>query len=249
MRRLALVPLALAAVITACGSEVTAPASDEESLVLVPEFAASQAASVDAAGIGGAGLPDSIALTAEQKAEIAELHEAFRLETAADVAALKAIEAEARAAHQAGASREEIHAILARGLPILARLRAAFQALQAAIWAVYTPEQQAWIEAHRPVRCDPPRLTDEQIQQIRALQQAFLEAIKDDLALIRAVVQAAREAAAAGATREEIAAILARADAAKLRIRQAEIRLQAAIDEILTPDQRRRRCVPKPAEP
>jgi Spy/CpxP family protein refolding chaperone len=126
-------------------------------------------------------------------------------------------------------------------------LRAAFEELKASVWEIYTAEQQAWIEAHRPARCDPPRLTDEQIQQIRALQQAFWNAVKDDIAFIRSVVQEAREALAAGATREEIAAILARADAAKARVRQAAIRLQEAIDEILTPDQRRRRCVPSPA--
>jgi Spy/CpxP family protein refolding chaperone len=88
-------------------------------------------------------------------------------------------------------------------------------------------------------------LTEEQIQQIRALQQAFWEAVADDIRLIHAVVKAAREAYAAGATREEIAAILARADEAKANVRQARIRLQEAIAEILTPDQRRR-CVPVP---
>jgi hypothetical protein len=212
----------------------------------VPEFALSAAAEVDGAGIGGTPLPDSLALSTEQKAAIADLHEAFTAATAADVAALKAIEAEARAARASGKSREEIGAILAGARPILARLHAAFEELQVAVWAVYTPAQQAWVQAHRPARCDPPRLTDEQIAKIRALQQAFWEAVKDDIALIRSVVQEVRQVLAAGATREEIAAI-ARADAAKARVRQAEIRLQAAIDEILSPDQRRRRCVPAPA--
>jgi Spy/CpxP family protein refolding chaperone len=246
MHRRFVVTLTMAAVLAGCGSEATAP-QDTQALSLVPEFALSAAADVDGAGIGGSRLPESLALTAEQKAAIAELHEAFRAATAADVAALAAIEAEARAARAAGKSSEEIRAILARAQPILARLRAAFEELQASVWEIYTAEQQAWIEAHRPARCDPPRLTDEQIQQIRALQQAFWNAVKDDIAFIRSVVQEAREALAAGATREEIAAILARADAAKARVRQAAIRLQEAIDEILTPDQRRRRCVPSPA--
>ena len=219
--------------------------SELDGISLVPEFAESMAASMDGAGIGGNRLPPELALSTEQKAAIAALHEAFKAATGADVAALRAIEAEAKAARQAGKSREEIRAILARGMPILARLHEAFTALQAAIWQVYTPEQQAWIEAHRPVPCGlggPPPLSDAQVQQIRALQAAFIEEVKADLALIKQVVADARVAAQAGATREEIAEILHQADAARARVREAERRLQQAIDAVLTPEQRAKRC-------
>lgn len=247
--RARLLALGLAVLAAGCAGESTGPAPFDEPLALVPEFAESMAAEVDAAGIGGAGFPDELRLTAEQKAAIAALHEAFKAAIAADVEALRAIEAEARAARQAGKSREEIRAILAPAIPILARIHAAYEELRADIWAVYTPEQRAWIESHRPI-CRPGdlRLTEGQIAQIRALQQAFLAAIHDDLAVIKAVVQEAREAAQNGATREEIHAILARADQARENIRQAELRLRQAILDILTPEQRTRRCpLPRPS--
>ena len=75
-----------------------------------------------------------------------------------------------------------------------------FAALQEAIWAIYTPEQRAWIEAHKPAVCDrngPPRLTEEQIAKIRALKEAFQEAIADEMATIKAAHQEARAAKAA----------------------------------------------------
>jgi hypothetical protein len=234
-----------------CAGDGAGPSGLDE-LNLVPEYVESLAASVDGAGIGGARLPPELALSAEQKAAIAALHEAFKAAAAADVAALRAIEAEARAARHAGKSREEIHAILERGRPILERLAQAFAALQAAIWQVYTPEQRAWIEAHRPRPCGPdgpPPLSEAQLQQIRALQTAFVEAVKPDLELIKQVVAQAHEAARAGATREEIAAILHQADAARARVREAELRLHEAIDAILTPEQRARRCQPAGGHP
>ena len=234
-----------------CSGETVAP-SDQDGTSLVPEFAQSMASEVDPAGIGGAKLPAELALTAEQKAAIAALHEGFRTATAADVAALRALEAEARAAKAAGKTREEIHAILARGIPILAHLTEAFTALQAAIWQVYTPEQRAWIEAHRPKPCGPegpPKLTDAQIQQIRALKEAFMTAVAADVALIRQTVEAAHQAAQAGATRAEVEAILHQSDAARARLREAELRLHAAIDAVLTPEQRAARCVPGPKRP
>jgi len=117
---------------------------------------------------------------------------------------------------------------------------------QVAIQAAAVTAENARTDAERHPRCERPPLTEEQIQQIRALQQAFWEAVADDIRLIHAVVKEAREAYAAGASREEIAAILARADEAKANVRQARIRLQEAIAEILTPDQRRRHCVPVP---
>ena len=251
--RHAIVGVALVMVASACHKDTTEPSYDTgDNLSLVPEFAQSMASAIDPAGIGGAMLPPELALSAEQKAAIASLHEAFKLATASDVAALRALEAEARAAKQAGKSRDEIHAILARGAPILAHLGEAFAALQAAIWQIYTPEQRAWIEAHRPRPCGPdgpPRLTDAQIQQIRALQEAFMAAVAADVALIRRTVEAAHHAAETGATRAEVEAILHQADAARARVREAELRLHAAIDAVLTPEQKASRCVPGPQRP
>lgn len=253
MRRPLALFLCVTLIGTGCGGDPSgATETGQESLTLVPDYAESMAASVDGAGVGAVGFPDELRLTTEQKAAIAGLHEAFKASTAADVAELRAIEAEARAAANAGASRDDIRAILARGGPILARLGAAFAALQDAILEIYTPEQRAWIAAHRPKPCGPggpPKLTDEQIQQIRALQQAFMEAVKDDIAIIRRVTAAAHKAAAEGASRERVAEILREADEAKEHLRQAEARLQAAIDAILTPEQRARHCRPAPKRP
>jgi len=237
----------LALVASACHKkDSTEPSSYDTSISLVPDYALSMATSVDAGGIGGAQLPDALALTTEQKAAIAALHDAFKAATAADVAALQALESQARAAKQAGKTPEEIRAILQQGVPILARLAAAFATLQAAIWQVYTPEQRAWIEAHRPKPCGaagPPKLSDAQIQQIRSLQQAFLDAERGDVAEIERVVQQARQAAQAGAPKTEVERILHEADAARARLHDAELRLQAAIDAVLTPEQRASRCV------
>jgi Spy/CpxP family protein refolding chaperone len=235
--------------LTACGQAPSgANDTSQELLALVPDYAESMAYGVDGAGIGAVGFPDNLKLSTEQKASLAALHEAFKAATAAEVAALKAVEAEARAAMNAGKTRNEVRAILARGAPFLVRIGLAFATLQAAIMQVYTPEQREWIAAHRPKPCGPggpPTLSDQQMQEIRALQQAFMEAVKDDIASIRRVAEAAHQAAQAGASRDRVQEILRQADAARERVRQAEMRLQAAIDGVLTPEQRARKCVPQ----
>jgi Spy/CpxP family protein refolding chaperone len=208
---------------------------------LVPDYAVSPAASVDAAGVGAAQLPDELRLTVEQKAAIAALHDAFMKATAADVAALRAIEQEVHAAIKAGKSRAEVAAILQKAAPIRERLEAAFRKLQADIWAVYTPEQRAWIESHRPRACGPDgtRLTEEQVKQIRALQDRFYASVKSDLELIRSIADEARKARAEGKSREQVAAILARAAEPQARVAAAERKLQDAILALLTTEQRR----------
>jgi len=160
--------------------------------------------------------------------------------TAADIAALQAIEKEVKAAIRAGKPRDEIRAILAKADPIRARLDAAFKKLQADIWAVYTPEQRAWIEAHRVRDCKPGslQLTDDQVKAIRDLEQQFYNAVKPDLELIRSIAEEAKKAREAGKTRDEVAAILARAVEPQRRVADAEHKLQAAILAVLTPDQR-----------
>jgi Spy/CpxP family protein refolding chaperone len=144
----------------------------------------------------------------------------------------------------------------ARG--ILSALSDDFTALQEAIWAVYTAEQKAWIEAHKPKMCGingPPQLTDEQIAQIRTLKQAFAEAVADELAAIKAAHQEARAAKEAGASAEEIRAILETVKDEMEAVRQAEVRLHDAIMDLLTAEQRanwcivRQRVAPGPGRP
>lgn len=80
------------------------------------------------------------------------LREAFRVEHEEELAALREIFREARAAWRAGASRLEVRAILAEARPIVEALRPAVQALHEALRAVLTDEQRAWLAANRPVR-------------------------------------------------------------------------------------------------
>ena len=92
-----------------------------------------------------------------------------------------------------------------------------------------------WSAQRRSCRADN-ELTEREIAQIRALYNAYLDAIAPDLRVIDAVNQEARAAAQAGASREKIAAILARADEAKKNVEQATRRLRAAIATILRDD-------------
>ena len=101
MRARFVVLLGAIAVLGACDKSTTpvSPATTADDVVdLIPDYAVSPAASIDAAGIGGSLLPDALKLTAEQKAAITGLHDAFMKATAADIAALQAIEQEARTA-------------------------------------------------------------------------------------------------------------------------------------------------------
>ena len=243
MRARVVVVLGVVAALAACdrSAPVSPTATDVADVIdIVPDYAVSPAASIDAAGIGGSLLPDALKLTAEQKAAITALHDAFMKANAADIAALQAIEQEARAAAKAGKSRDEVRAILAKAAPIRDRLEAAFRKLQADIWAVYTPEQRAWIEAHRAKGCGRGtlQLTDDQVKQIRGLEQQFYATVKPDLELIRSIAEEARQARAAGKSRDEIAAILAKATPAQQRVSDAEKKLNAAILALLTPEQR-----------
>ena len=243
MRARFVVLLGAVCVFGACDKSTTpvSPATTTDNVVdLVPDYAVSPAASIDAAGIGASLLPDALRLTAEQKAAIAALHDAFMKATAADIAALQAIEKEAKTAIRAGKSRDEVRAILAKADPVRARLDAAFKKLQADIWAVYTPEQRAWIEAHRLRDCKAGtlHLTEDQVKTIRDLEQQFYNTVKPDLELIRSIAEEAKKAKEAGKTREEVTAILARAVEPQRRVADAERKLQAAILAVLTPDQR-----------
>jgi hypothetical protein len=92
-------------------------------------------------------------------------------------------------------------------------------------------------DAAQRLRCRADNdLTEREIAQIRALYNAYLVAIAPDLALIDKVNHEAREALQHGASREEIAAILARASEAKRNVAAATRRLRAAIADILHDD-------------
>ena len=245
MRSRAVVVFGAFLTLVACDRSTPAEPADSsalEAVDVVPDYAVSPAATVDAAGIGASMFPEELKLTAEQKAAISALHEAFMRANAADIAALRAIEREAQAAIRAGKPRDEVRAILAKALPIRTRLDAAFQKLQADIWAVYTPAQRAWIESQRRPACGPGsvRLTEDQARQIRQLQEQFYQAVKPDVELIRSIVEEAIAARQAGKTREEVATILAKAAGPQQRVTEAERRLHAAILALLTPEQRQR---------
>ncbi|MGQ0647281.1 MAG: Spy/CpxP family protein refolding chaperone [Gemmatimonadaceae bacterium] len=249
MKRTSLLVAAGFSLLAACSNESLAPADlalgAEDGIDLVQDFDITSASVVDRAGIGASELPDSLKLTAEQKAQIDALHEAFRASVKADLDAVKAIEAEARAARKADKPRAEVEAILAKAKPIMERIRAAFAKLQADIWKLYTPAQQNWIKARGENGCrgEAPRLSEEQIKKIRELKDAFLASIKDEMEIIRKVHQEAKDARAAGKSAEEIKRILAKAAAAVEEVRKAELRLKEAINAVLTPEQRRNPCV------
>jgi Spy/CpxP family protein refolding chaperone len=94
--------------------------------------------------------PDSLQLTDEQRARMDSLRTAFREEWADELDALRAIFEEARAARAAGATREEVRAILLEGRPLGLAIRAAVWELHFQLLAVLTVEQRAWLATHRP---------------------------------------------------------------------------------------------------
>jgi Spy/CpxP family protein refolding chaperone len=86
--------------------------------------------------------PRTCALTDAQRVEISGLFAAFEQANAADIALVRSVHERARAAHQAGASRQAIAAILEEARQAMARLQAARGSLQASILAVLTPAQR-----------------------------------------------------------------------------------------------------------
>ena len=192
-------------------------------------------------------LPDEIALSDAQKTQIRGFVDEFLAATKSDREALQAILEQARDAMQAGKSREEVGAILRQGAPIRDRMQAAEKELMADIKSVLTAEQKAWIESHRPPRCDPskfPALSDAQKAQIEALEKAFREDNKADLDAMRSLMEEVRAAVQAGKSREEVAAILARGAATARRLAEARKELRDDIAAVLTPEQRASRCLP-----
>ncbi len=245
-----------AVVMHACGGDVSRPltavAAAGVAIDLMPDFEVIAASVVDGGGVGGSMLPDALQLSADQKAQLQALHTAFAVAMQVDMEAVRGVEAEARAARQAGKRREDVRAIFARAAPTLDRLHVAFAKLQASTLAVYTAAQRAWVVAHAPTRCGPggpPQLTDVQAAAIRALRQDFVDASAADVELIRIAHKDADRARAAGKTKRDVQAILATANHAMPRLRAAERELVADIMNLLTAEQRAKWCVVRPYGP
>jgi Spy/CpxP family protein refolding chaperone len=249
MRRLFLSCIA-AASLAACSSETTAPDTNlaiDEGLF---GTALTQNGGYDARLYQDRlfnALPDEIALSDDQKAQIRSFVADFIEATKSDREAFGKILAEARAAARAGKSRAEIRGILEKGAALRQRLHDAEKELVADIQSVLTAEQKAWLAAHRPERCDPsrfPPLTDAQKAQIQALEQSFRDSNKADLDAMRAIMEEVRAAVASGKSRDEIAAIFARGATIARRLADARRDLREDILAVLTPEQRASRCLP-----
>jgi Spy/CpxP family protein refolding chaperone len=249
MRRLATIAVSVLT-LAACGPDSTGP-RDDLSLELAAFGAELTATGGYEADLLAArlrnGLPDSLQLTDEQREQIEALVKAFESATKSDRQAIHDILRRARDAARAGESRDEVRAILSEGAAIHERLAAAHGKLKADIEAVLTPEQRAWIADHAPRRCNPrnfPPLTDTQKEQIRSLERAFASANAADLEAMKKIVEEARAAAASGATRAEIAAILKKGEAIHKRLAAARHDLREDIIKVLTPAQRASGCLP-----
>jgi Spy/CpxP family protein refolding chaperone len=104
----------------------------------------------------GPRFPEALQLTDDQKAQIQALRDAFKAAHQDQLDALRAIFERARDARQAGATRDEVRAILEEGRAIHDALRADVEALHTAIVGVLTAEQRAWLEANRLPRPNGP---------------------------------------------------------------------------------------------
>jgi Spy/CpxP family protein refolding chaperone len=244
--------LVTALAISACSSDSTAPVNFDLATLDAGAFgtALTIAGGYDADTYKDRlanGLPDSLALSDSQKAQIKSLVDAFTSSTKADRDALAAIMKEAREAIAAGKTKTEVQAILEKSRPIRERLGAAEMKLKQDIDAVLTAAQRAWLSSHRPGGCRPdkfPPLTDAQKAQIKALEQGFQSANAADLAAVKAVFDEVAAAKSAGKSREEIATILAKGAAPMARLAIARAALRTQILAILTPEQKASGCLP-----
>ena len=161
LRRLIAPALAASLLLAACDQSPTgttaASATDDYALLMFGEAGSALDGTMGRAPNGGPfdgstafhRLPGDLALSAEQIAAIRALREAFRTAHADEILALRAIFQEARAARIAGATREEVHAILMEGRDIAVALRPYVFALREAIRGELTEAQLAWLDAHR----------------------------------------------------------------------------------------------------
>jgi Spy/CpxP family protein refolding chaperone len=243
---------AVGAALVACDSSnsTTAPNDDlaqQQAAIAatLPGVQSTEIMSFDRAGIGAHAFPESIALTAEQKAAIERLHAGFREAHKDDIDALIKLDADIHAALTSGKSREDVRGKLEQAMAIQRRRAGAHEDLYAAIWQIYTPAQRAWLEHQTERSCRPLNkldLTREQERKIQALREAFTASVKNDLELIKSVAEEARKAHEAGKPKADVEKILAKAKEAMTRVREAEARLEKAILDVLTPQQRERLC-------
>lgn len=239
----AVLAFAAALAVAACSNDAVAPLTADLDLTEASElaFAGTFVADPDRQQNfpPGARFPEELKLTEAQQAQIKALTEAFAQATREAREALKAIMQEARAAHEAGKSQEEIRAILQRGHAIRHALHAAERKLHEQIMGVLTAEQRAWLEQNKPRPCNAPQLTEEQRTQISGLIAAFAEANKADMEAIKAAMKQARDAHKNGATQEQIRAILESVRPNMERVKAAEKALGQAISAVLTEEQRK----------
>jgi Spy/CpxP family protein refolding chaperone len=246
MRKMLFTLLAAMAV-AACDNQSVGP-TDDGSLLLLDDAAVLAYGAMDMAHPGSHyiarlhRLPDRLKLTSEQQSQIRALLQTFAEATKTDREALAAIMQRAREAIHGGKSREEVRAILAEGDPIRRRLHEAEQNLHAQIDAVLTDEQKAWLAANGPARCREFALTEAQKTEITGLIAAFNEANQEDIETVRVAFEAARAAHQNGASRDEIRSILQPAAVAMQRLIHAHLQLGAAIQSVLTPEQRASGC-------
>ena len=189
-------------------------------------------------------LPAELALSAAQRSQIDALVAQHVAAAAADRAALAALMEQAAAARRAGQTREQVAAILAGGTAIRERLQQAERQLHDAVVAVLTPAQRAWLTGRTPREPGPcSTVTEAQRNEISALRAAFEQANAADIALVTSAHERARAAVQAGATREQVAAILAEARAAMQRLATARAALHDAVAAVLTPAQLAAGCL------
>jgi Spy/CpxP family protein refolding chaperone len=188
-------------------------------------------------------LPQNLQLTSEQQARIKALTDAFVLATKADQEALAAITKQIRDALATGQSKDKIRSLLDQAKAIGDRLVAAETKLRDDMLAVLTAEQKAWLASNQPAPCP---LTDAQQSQISALLAGYEQANRADLDAVNAALARAKAAQKAGATREQINAILDTVKPALERIRLANEALQKAIQGVLTDAQLASHCVVQP---
>lgn len=160
--------LAATLVLAACDQGTTAPATaqvdDDYALVMFGEVGSSLEGTMGPQPARGPfdgrtfrrEFPDSIKLSQTQIDSIAALRLTFRTAHAAQIDSLQAVFQAARTARQAGATREEVRAILETGRSLAIAIRVDLVDLHYAVWQVFTPAQRAWIVAHRPRRMPSP---------------------------------------------------------------------------------------------